>query len=305
LTYTSGSGKTLDAIYDEIAAAKEYVDLDLTHLSVTASDGTARTWPKYTAGHDAGRALIVNLKLPDTITNIEDAEIILNDQGAFYKFTKLKSVSVDEYNLTGKVGNCAFRGCSSLTSVSLPSATSIGYYAFSQCYSLTSVSLPRATSIGADTFYDCSSLTSVSLPWAATIEGYAFYNCTSLTSVSLPLAASIGSEAFYSCTSLTSVSLPSADYTNRDTFKACTSLTTVTLGSTPPSSFFPGIFYNCADTANKTIIIKVPNVSTYTGAGTDPWDTFTGPDTTSDNTGDRWDSYGVEKATFKVKLEAL
>jgi hypothetical protein len=288
LTY-SGSGKTLDAIYDEIAAAKEYVDLDLTYLDgVTASNGTPATWPRYTAGHDAGRELIVSLKLPNTIINIEDAEEInlggvTSYYGAFFHFSKLESVSAREYALAGTVGKYAFAAHATLTSVSLPSATFIGDSAFYGCNSLTSVSLPRATSIGNSAFTFCTSLTSLSLPWAA----------------------SIGSNAFHSCTSLISVSLPSATSINNNAFNDCTSLTTVTLGSTPPSLFLTNIFYNCADTANKTIIIKVPNVSTYTSAGTSPWDTFTGPDTTSDNTGDRWDGYGVEKATFKVKLEAL
>ncbi|HBK03535.1 MAG TPA: cell surface protein, partial [Clostridiales bacterium] len=38
------------------------------------------------------------------------------------------------------IGNCAFSGCSSLTSVTIPeSVTSIGDYAFQDCSGLTSV----------------------------------------------------------------------------------------------------------------------------------------------------------------------
>ena len=77
----------------------------------------------------------------------------------------------------------AFSYCTSLTSINLPQATTIGDYAFDSCYSLTSVSLPQATAIGDGAFGICYSLASVSLPQATAICDYAFYACTSLTSV--------------------------------------------------------------------------------------------------------------------------
>ena len=64
--------------------------------------------------------------------------------------------SVNEYTVTS-IGYCAFRGCSSLTSVTIPnSATTIGGMAFSRCSGLTSVTIPNSvTSIGESAFYDC------------------------------------------------------------------------------------------------------------------------------------------------------
>ncbi|MDD5817429.1 MAG: leucine-rich repeat domain-containing protein, partial [bacterium] len=57
----------------------------------------------------------------------------------------------------------AFRGCSGLTSVTIPnSVTSIGAYAFENCSGLTSVTIPNSvTSIGYGAFRSCSSLTSI------------------------------------------------------------------------------------------------------------------------------------------------
>ena len=73
----------------------------------------------------------------------------------------------------------AFRGCSSLTSITIPnSVTSIGDYAFSGCSSLSSVTIPNSVkSIGDRTFYGCSCLTSISIPNSVTSIGEsAFYN---------------------------------------------------------------------------------------------------------------------------------
>ena len=55
------------------------------------------------------------------------------------------------------IGNCAFVGCSSLTSITLPSdVVSIGDSAFESCSGLTSITLPSGvTSIGEHAFYNC------------------------------------------------------------------------------------------------------------------------------------------------------
>jgi hypothetical protein len=82
------------------------------------------------------------------------------------------------------IGNYAFWGCTSLTSIVIPdSVTSIGKEALSYCRALTSVVIPNSvTSIGEDAFYGCTRLTSVVIPDSVTFIGYsAFRDCTSLT----------------------------------------------------------------------------------------------------------------------------
>ena len=81
------------------------------------------------------------------------------------------------YGVTS-IGNYAFYGCSSLTSVTIPNGvTSIGNYAFYGCSSLTSITIPDGvTSIGIYAFYGCSSLTSITIPDGVTSIGdWAFY----------------------------------------------------------------------------------------------------------------------------------
>ena len=129
------------------------------------------------------------------------------------------------------VGNNAFYSCTNLTSISLPSATSIGNYAFYTCTNLTSVSLPLVTSIDYNAFNGCTGLTSISLPLVTDITSQTFRNCTNLTSISLPSATSIGSQAFQNCSSLTSISLPSATSISTNVFNGCIGLTSLVLGN--------------------------------------------------------------------------
>ena len=137
------------------------------------------------------------------------------------------------YSVTS-IGNDAFRGCSSLTSITIPnSVTSIGSYAFNKCSSLTSITIPNSViSIGERAFYGCSSLASVTIPNSVTsIEDYAFYDCSSLTSVTIPNSVtSIRHYAFDGCLSLKSLTIPnSVTSIGVGAFSYCSALTSITI----------------------------------------------------------------------------
>ena len=147
--------------------------------------------------------------------------------------TKIKKIIISD-GFTS-IGNHAFDGCSSLTSITIPdSVTTIGNSAFSYCENLrefkgkyvaengrciivgrrlkayanasgTSFNIPDSvTSIGYGAFKGCSSLTSITIPDSVTLIGYsAFWHCSSLTSITIPNSVtSIEKWAFNDCKSL-------------------------------------------------------------------------------------------------------
>ena len=101
------------------------------------------------------------------------------------------------------IGEYAFSGCSSLTSITIPeSITSIGNGVFENCSGLTSVTIPNGvTKIGDSAFSDCSSLTSITIPESVTsIDKGTFSDCSGLTSITIPESVtSIGDGAFTFC----------------------------------------------------------------------------------------------------------
>ena len=89
-------------------------------------------------------------------------------------------------NSVTSIGNEAFRGCSTLTTLTIPnSVISIAGTAFTDCIGLTSITIPSSvTSIGGAAFANCTALSSVTIPGSVTYIGNnAFMNCVNLTDV--------------------------------------------------------------------------------------------------------------------------
>ena len=131
---------------------------------------------------------------------------------------KIKNVIINN-NITS-IGNEAFYGCRSLTSITIPEVvTSIGYSAFEGCSSLTSINVSGnnqnfVSEEGVLYTKDKTELiqypagkkeTKYIIPEGVTsIRKGAFYGCSSLTSITIPEGVtSIGSYAFLYCYHIT------------------------------------------------------------------------------------------------------
>ena len=117
-------------------------------------------------------------------------------------------------NGTTRIGDSAFCGCESLTSIKIPnSVTSIGICSFLLCYSLTRINIPNSvTTIKKGAFWCCNSLTSINIPDSVTtIEKGAFRCCGSLVNINIPNSiTSIGDYAFEECNNLKSIVIPNS-----------------------------------------------------------------------------------------------
>ena len=174
----------------------------------------------------------------------------------------------NHYTSNDKLGDSAFKGCSGLTSLTIPSGvTSIGDRAFHGCSGLTSLTIPSGvTSISDYAFYGCSGLTSLTLPSGVTSIGIAaFEYCSGLTSLTIPSGVtSIGEYAFYGCSGLTSLTIPSGVTSiGYRAFKGCSGLTSMIIPS-GVTAIGKEAFYGCSGLTSIYVYPEnLPELGTY------------------------------------------
>jgi len=156
-----------------------------------------------------------------------------------------------------RIGSHVFRGCSSLTSVTIPrTVESIGGGSFAKCDNLVEIRVANGnrhykdddgvllTRDGRTLVAVPGRMENVKIPNGVEVIGsLAFTRCKSITRVKIPYGVSrIGYSAFSGCKELAEVEIPNSvnSFTSVGTFWGCKSLTSVTI---------PGSLANVAESA--------------------------------------------------------
>ncbi|MCD8185769.1 MAG: leucine-rich repeat domain-containing protein, partial [Rikenellaceae bacterium] len=162
----------------------------------------------------------LNLEYVDT-ENVETIE-----QWAFRYCLNLREVKLNDGLKT--IGNSAFYGCNSLTSIEIPgSVETLGRWLFEDCDRLEAVILHEGIqALSPSTFYGCG-ISSVTLPASVTeIPDYTFEKCENLERINLHDGiTAIGQSAFLECRSLRQIKIPKGvTRIEKNTFLHCISL---------------------------------------------------------------------------------
>ena len=119
-------------------------------------------------------ASINSIKIPGTVKSITDS-LFINCQ-------TLSNVVIE--NGPKRIGNYAFKYCTSLQAIDIPKSASIGDWAFHGCNSLEYIYLDNASKIGKGAFGGCTALEYISVD-AEEVGEVAFVNCRAVKDVSI------------------------------------------------------------------------------------------------------------------------
>ena len=181
------------------------------------------------------------------------------------------------YTSDDVIGAYAFKNCSDLTSLTLPSSvTRIGDYAFYNCSGLTSLTLPSSvTSSIRDYIFDglkeCNYFIDSDLEtylahthdwkYIPVNEIKYYHNGQELTKLEIPSGVDkIGSYSFYKGVNLTSLTLPSSVTSiDRSAFEGCSGLASLTLPSSV-TEIGESAFRGCSSLASLTLPSSVTSI---------------------------------------------
>ena len=259
-----GGNKYIDGYNIWLGDGAEW-NFDASSNSISLSDDaiTGGWWSYYSCALFLVR-LADGMDFPEIIDTVSVVNYTSGGIPPYYTFENEGIHEVEIVLKDNLIGDYAFNGCSSLTSITIPdSVISIESSAFSGCTGLTSVTIPNSvTSIEDLAFNGCTSLTSITIPSSVTSIGYGvFQNCSALTSVTIPESiTSIGGSAFAYCTSLTSVTIPdSVTLIGNSAFSVCSSLASITIPDSVTSIEF-GTFRDCSALTSVTIPDSVTSI---------------------------------------------
>ena len=211
---------------------------------------------------------LISIEIPNSVTTIGD--------NAFGSCDGLTSIVVAEDNtiydsredcnaIIETATNTLIQGCKN--TIIPNSVTTIGNGAFFGFNSLTSIKIPNSvTTIGQWAFYSCTNLTSIEIPNSVTtIEKKAFGNCESLTSVTSLIPADKlfipGEDAFYNVPTSCTLYVPAGA---KERYAATYGWNQFTNIVESANNFeVGGIFYNILSEEDRTVEVTYKGADQY------------------------------------------
>lgn len=269
----------------------EYTVVGIGYGAFGSSKPTSVTLPEnaksftYIGDHAFDDCTLSSLTIPASVTEIQDS--------AFAWGSNFTSISFAETSQLQSIGNNAFAGCSSLSSLTLPaSVQSIGSGVFAGCTALESITIPTSvTDLAPDAFASSGSVTTPYYGDGHTIsfaDGCKYkiqdgilYDDESLlnvyevqASVTVPEGIKyIGDNAFIvpggaTDNTLTSITFPSTLVSIGDyAFRGNTGLTSITIPSSV-TDLGAGTFMACSGITEVTIEAELDEIPDYAFNGT-------------------------------------
>ena len=216
-------------LYDKAQTNMKVIPQGLTEITIPPSVGTI--YPIY----DSPNLQSIHVSENNPYFSSIDGVVYNKDQTQLIRRMP-KNQPIDRYAIPSSVttiASSAFRDCTGLTSIEIPTSVTCIDGAFYGCTGLTSIEIPTSVTCIDGAFYGCTGLTSIEIPSSVTSIDGAFSGCTGLTSIEIPTSETSIDGAFSGCTGLTSIEIPSSITSIGDwTFSRCTGLTSIEIPST-------------------------------------------------------------------------
>lgn len=266
-TVTGTSLSTVKNTQHTYAAVGEYT-ITLTVSSGSMSFFGTSTYGSHIIKRTTSTALANNRAYHSMVQWVRLGKSCTLGNYAFYGCYSLSSITIP--STVSAIGTYAFQQCYALSGFVIPTnVTSLGTYDFHSCYNLQLISIPLKTvTLGARCFYGCAGLSRISLSKNMTsFTTYIFYNCYSLNEIVIPPnLTTIANYSFYQCYGLTSIIIPSAVTTiGTYAFQTCTGLQRIRFVPTSPPTVSGTTTFTSLPT---TCVIEVPtnSLTSYEGA---------------------------------------
>jgi len=172
-------------------------------------------------------------EVPKNVTHVRfHPSVVKVSVCVFDEHTELIEVILNEGLLC--IDYCAFRNCTALQSITIPSTIKeLGDYAFTGCSKLRKVVLSEGLEkIGVSVFQQCETLQRITIPSTVDYIGeFAFQNCLSLQSITIPSTVTeIDEYSFSYCRNLREVVLKEGTKTIKSyAFVGCSLLERITI----------------------------------------------------------------------------